>query len=229
MSNAEPLILLVEDYKPVLSTLRMVLEAQGYRVAGAGSGAEALRVMEEVQPDLIISDIIMPDMDGYAFYKAVRSPAVRSPAVRSPAVRSPAVRAHPEWESIPFMFLTARADEWTSMRARSLGVDCTITKPFRIADLLSAVGHQLERAARLDERRALERMLTLKPTEADVDRLLEYVCRNTEAEAPQLDSLWLCGQPTRWDLSLLRGDQLDALDAAAMCRPGSYPCPSPSA
>ena len=166
----------------------------------------------------------MPDMDGYAFYQAVRSPAVRSPAVRSPAVR-----AHPEWESIPFMFLTARADEWTSMRARSLGVDCTITKPFRIADLLSAVGHQLERAARLDERRALERMLTLKPTEADVDRLLEYVCRNTEAEAPQLDSLWLCGQPTRWDLSLLRDDQLEALDAAAVCRPGAcfgtYPCP----
>ena len=219
MSNAEALILLVEDYQPVLSTLRTVLEAQGYRVAGASSGAEALRMMEEIRPDLIISDIIMPDMDGYAFYQAVRSPAVRSPAPR----------ARPEWESIPFMFLTARADEWTSMRARSLGVDCTITKPFRIADLLSAVRRQLDRAARLAERRAFERRLTLRPTEADIDRLLDYAWKGAQAEAPQLDSLRLCGQPTRWDLSLLRGDQLDALDAAAMCRPGSYPCPCPSA
>lgn len=202
MRKAEERVLLVEDHALLLRILRMILEAEGYRVTGVSSGAEALRVMEKALPNLIISDIVMPGMDGYAFYKTIR--------------------ARPEWGSIPFMFLTARTDEWSSVRAKSLGVDCTITKPFLVENLLAVVRQHLAKAARLAERRALERMMTLKPTEADVDRLLEYAWTGAKAEAPQLDSLRLCSQPIRWDLSLLRSDQLEALDAAAVHRSGSY-------
>ena len=187
--------MLVEDHALLLSIFRTMLEADGYRVTGVSSGAKALLAMEKALPNLIISDIVMPGMDGYAFYETVHS--------------------RPEWRSIPSMFLTARADEWSFARAKSLGVDCTITKPFQVEDLLTAVRHQLTKAARLAERRALERMITLKPTEADIDMLLKYIWTGARAQAPQLDSLRLSGQAIRWDLSLLRGDQVEALDAVA--------------
>jgi CheY-like chemotaxis protein len=120
-------VLVVEDYRPLLAGIRGILEAEGYTVSAATDGVQALRVMEEdIHPDLIISDILMPRMDGYAFYEAIR--------------------ARPEWPFIPFIFLTVKAEEGDVLKGKTLGVEDYITKPFGPQELVVAVRAWLERA-----------------------------------------------------------------------------------
>ena len=189
-------ILVIEDHTPLLIALQGILETAGYTILAAVNGAEALEVMAEVRPDLIVSDIMMPQMDGYAIFEAVR--------------------ARPEWASIPFMFLTARTDKEHRLRAKDLGVGRYITKPFEVPVLLATIRDQLEESA-CTEAQALtgNGVPVIRPTEADIDKLLEYIWTGAKNAPPALDSIWLCGQPAEWDLSLLRNDQVEALEAAA--------------
>ncbi len=116
-------ILVVEDYQPMAAAIESILEINGYRASTAPNGVEALHVMEGLIPDLIIADILMPEMNGYAFYEAVRK-------------RS-------EWQAIPFIFLTSMAGREDIEKGRALGVESYITKPFDPEDLLEAVRAEL--------------------------------------------------------------------------------------
>ena len=119
-------ILVAEDYKPLLAGIRDILETEGYTVSIATDGVEALQIMERVRPDLIIADIMMPTMDGYALYEIVR--------------------ARPEWASIPVVFLTSKAEKEDLLRGKDAGVEGYITKPFDPETLLVTVRTLLERA-----------------------------------------------------------------------------------
>ncbi len=117
-------LLIVEDEQ----TLRRLLEhrlGRHYRVRTAADGKEALARVSEEPPDLIISDIMMPRMDGFALQEALQS--------------------NKDTRAIPFIFLTAKADEQTRRKGRRTGVDDYITKPFDIDQLLSRVERLLER------------------------------------------------------------------------------------
>jgi len=122
---AEPLIMVVEDDLALLEGIRELLELSGYRVLTASNGKKALNVLEGERPDLIISDIMMPEMDGYAFHTAVREIG--------------------RLTSIPFIFLTARGEKSDIRRGRSAGADDYITKPFDDEDLLAAIQGKLSR------------------------------------------------------------------------------------
>jgi signal transduction histidine kinase len=130
---AAEMILVVEDDAALLDGLRDMLELSGYRVVTARNGAQGLVALEQHQPDLIVSDINMPRMDGYQFYGQVR--------------------AHPEWVSLPFIFLTAKGEKADIRRGKMLGVDDYITKPFEEADLLVAVQAKLNRRNQLNAAR----------------------------------------------------------------------------
>ena len=121
----EQRILVAEDYEPILAGIRDVLEAEGYTVLTATDGAQALQMMEETRPDLIVADIMMPTMDGYALYDIVRT--------------------RPEWSSIPVVFLTSKAEKEDLLKGKNLGVDGYITKPFDPERLLTTVRTLLER------------------------------------------------------------------------------------
>jgi DNA-binding response OmpR family regulator len=112
-------ILVVEDHEPMLGAIESVLKMTGYAVSTAVNGVDALRTMEETQPDLLIVDILMPEMDGYALYQEVQE--------------------RPEWRSTPFIFLTSMAEREDIQKGRELGVDSYITKPFDPEELLAAV------------------------------------------------------------------------------------------
>ncbi|NND71674.1 MAG: SpoIIE family protein phosphatase [Rhodothermales bacterium] len=117
-------ILIVEDEH----TLRRLLEyrlSKQYDVRTASNGEEALARIEERAPDMIISDIMMPKMDGFALQNAVQSKK--------------------ETSAIPFIFLTAKADEQSRTKGLRTGVDDYITKPFDIEQLLKRVDRLLER------------------------------------------------------------------------------------
>ncbi len=121
-----PRILVVEDYQPIQNAIRDILEAEDYVVLTANDGLQALQVMEQVRPDLIIADIMMPRMDGYAYYEATR--------------------ARPEWVLIPFIFLTAKGAKDDMLKGKALGVEDYIIKPFNPQELLVAVRARLGRA-----------------------------------------------------------------------------------
>ncbi len=123
---AQHTILVVEDEH----TLRRLLEyrlGKHYRVLTASNGLEALERIEADLPDLIISDIMMPQMDGFALQAALQE--------------------RKETRAIPFIFLTAKADEQSRMRGMRTGVDDYITKPFDIEQLLVRVERLLERTS----------------------------------------------------------------------------------
>ena len=121
----KPLIMVVEDNLAMLDGLRDLLEIADYRVFTASGGEEALGLLDEIKPDLIISDIMMPGMDGYRFHSLVRE--------------------RPDLLTVPFIFLTARGEKADIRRGKELGVDDYITKPFDEEDLLVAVRSKLAR------------------------------------------------------------------------------------
>lgn len=119
-----PDILVVEDNK----TLRRLLEyrlGKHYSVRVAQDGEAALEMVEARAPDLIISDIMMPRMDGFALLAALRD--------------------QPEYAAIPFIFLTAKTDDLTRERGLKKGIDDFMTKPFDIDHLIKRVEQILQR------------------------------------------------------------------------------------
>ncbi|MBI3962478.1 MAG: response regulator [Deinococcus sp.] len=122
----KPQILVVEDEAVVRDLITEQLEEAGYRVLSAANGKEALSVLTWMVPDLILSDILMPEMDGYVLYKEVRS--------------------RPKLRTVPFIFLTALGEAPDVRLAKKKGVDDYLTKPFDHEDLLVAVEARIKRS-----------------------------------------------------------------------------------
>lgn len=125
----EEVILLVEDSDVLRQGLKSLLEQESYQVISGGNGVEALKKMEETTPDLILADILMPEMDGYELFEAVRS--------------------QPEWISIPFIFLTARRERKHILAGKRLGAEDYLLKPIAPEDLLTAIRSRLGRSHQL--------------------------------------------------------------------------------
>jgi len=119
-----PLILVVDDEEPLLKLLRVNLTADGYRVITASNGISALALLEEHKPDLILMDIIMPNMDGYQACSMIK---------RDKSTRS-----------IPVVMLTSLDYELNKKLAEEVGADGYITKPFTQKELLDTIGKFLE-------------------------------------------------------------------------------------
>lgn len=120
-----PAILVVEDEPQVQRFLRAGLDAQGYSVVEAATGADALRVAVQYVPELILLDLGLPDMDGLEVLKRVRA-----------------------WSRVPVIVLSARGQERAKVEALDAGADDYLTKPFGFAELLARVRVALRHAAR---------------------------------------------------------------------------------
>lgn len=116
-------ILVVDDEPHLVRAVRMYLELQGYIVYTAASGEEALRLVREKLPDLVILDVMMPGMDGFATLEEIRSAF-----------------------NIPVIMLTARGEEEQKVRGLALGADDYVTKPFSQRELLARIQAVLRRA-----------------------------------------------------------------------------------
>ena len=112
-------ILVVEDSPTQAERVRLLLEDRGYRVDVARNGREGLDIIRSTRPDLIISDVVMPDMDGYAFCQAVKS--------------------SPDTRRIPVVLLTERREPADILRGLERGADNFITKPFEDEHLLERI------------------------------------------------------------------------------------------
>ena len=115
-------IMVVDDEERLRSLLRTYLVQEGFRVITAGNGREALRLARQEKPDLIILDIMMPEMDGYEFMRAYKQNA-----------------------SAAVIMLTARVEETDSVLGLELGADDYVTKPFSPRVLMARVRAVLRR------------------------------------------------------------------------------------
>ncbi|MCP5099389.1 MAG: response regulator, partial [Chloroflexi bacterium] len=122
-------ILAVDDDQTILNSISFVLEMEGYDLVTVNDATKALHVMHESPPDLILSDIQMPIMNGYQFYESVRE--------------------NPEWVSIPFVFLSAMREQEDVRKGYNLGADHYLAKPFATEDLLITVRTRLQRSAEI--------------------------------------------------------------------------------
>ncbi len=120
-------ILLVEDNEDLRENASLVLNLEGYHVFPARDGLEALQMLlrGDCKPDLIVSDISMPNMDGYQFFEAIHK--------------------IPDLRVVPFIFLTARGSAHDIRFGKQLGVDDYLPKPFNADDFLIAVASKLKR------------------------------------------------------------------------------------
>ena len=117
-------ILIVDDRDDLLLILRRALEHQGYRVSQASGGEEALQTLAAEVPDLIVSDIAMPDLDGFELVQRVRGDH--------------------RLAGVPVIFLTAAASHETEARARACGVEGFMAKPCTSRRLLALVRGTLD-------------------------------------------------------------------------------------
>ncbi len=120
-------ILVVDDNDEVRQVIAQVLEIEGHNVQQAPDGKVAMHIMKLMTPELILSDIVMPDMDGIEFYKAVRH--------------------NPQWVAIPFIFLTGNGSPEAIQAGRELGVEDYLTKPIHANELVKIVNARLLRSA----------------------------------------------------------------------------------
>lgn len=121
-----PKVLIVEDSEETLELLKMASELEGYEVGCAGNGMEGLKKAKDFQPDIILLDIMMPDMDGYAMNKKLK--------------------ADPDLKDIPVCVLTAKAGLSTMFDAlTNTQVDAYFSKPFQLAQVLKKMAELVQK------------------------------------------------------------------------------------
>lgn len=125
MGELKERILIVEDDRQFRNLIEEQLKEVGYEVESATHGVEALKRMRSFLPDLIVADVMMPEMDGFEFCKRVRE--------------------HNEWVDIPFIFLSAHGDKIKMRTSREVGADEYLTKPIDLDDLFLAIRSRLDR------------------------------------------------------------------------------------
>ncbi|MFN8401580.1 MAG: response regulator transcription factor [Anaerolineales bacterium] len=118
-------ILIVDDERRMVSLLQSYLEQEGYRVLTAYNGREALEVARRENPDLVVLDIMMPEMNGYEFMSARRAES-----------------------DTPIIMLTAKVEDEDKIIGLELGADDYVTKPFKPRELMARVRNVLRRAGK---------------------------------------------------------------------------------
>jgi diguanylate cyclase len=151
-SNSFPMnkILVIEDNLQIQANIQQILEFEGFDVVTAPDGRIGLQAVKEHCPDLIICDIMMPELDGYEVVKALRQ--------------------DPLTIDIPFIFLTAKVDKLDLRQGMELGADDYLTKPFGAGELLRAVAVRLEKRAAVEQRYCSE----IQELESDLNYLLHH-------------------------------------------------------
>ena len=180
-------ILVIEDEEPLQVLLRYNLESEGYKVRYSAQGEDALYLINEEKPDLILLDWMLPGISGIEVCRLIR--------------------AKPEARDIPIIMLTARSEEAERVRGLATGADDYLVKPFSVPELLAriktilrrvnpdAVAEQLKAGDLVLDRKTRRvnrgvRDINLSPTEF---RLLEQLMKNpgrVYSRSQLLDTVW---------------------------------------
>jgi len=162
-------LLLVDDDPNLILLVKDYLEFRGYDVVTADNGRQALEILEQEDPDMIICDVMMPEMDGYTLVEQVRE--------------------NPKTNLIPFLFLSAKGHSADKVKGLNRGADVYMAKPFEPEELVAQVESSLKQASRLLPPRAISTEpifqnvpadVTLTPTELKVVQFVSQGMANRE-------------------------------------------------
>ena len=181
-------ILVVDDEALLVKGIRFNLQNEGYDVITGSDGLEAVQAVQEQQPDLVVLDVMMPNMDGLTACAKIR-----------------------EFSNIPIILLTAKADDMDKLIGFDHGADDYLTKPFNILELKARIRALLRRAGTVQEKQAPGNTLTIGSISLDLDArnayrsgvlvdltakefdVIEFLMRNPNrvySREALLDSIW---------------------------------------
>ncbi len=143
-------ILIIDDNEDIRENTAEILDMSGYKTITAENGKKGVELAIKEKPDLIVCDIMMPELDGYGVLHMLRK--------------------NPETQHIPFIFLTAKTERSDHRRGMEMGADDYITKPFEDIELLRAIEIRLNKLKVLDEKYAM--------SQSDISRFLKDI-KNT--------------------------------------------------
>jgi DNA-binding NarL/FixJ family response regulator len=169
-------ILVIEDEPEMLRNLTTILRLERFTPLPAENGRLGIELAKKEKPDLILCDVMMPELDGYGVIAALR--------------------AEPETVTIPFIFLTSKGEKPDIRAGMNLGADDYLTKPVAKADLLAAIRSRLERAVQ-------QAVPEFKPNFHSA-RPLEKALRLTPRVAETL--LWLAQGKTNGEIAIILGN-----------------------
>ena len=130
MSNG--LILVIEDEAALRKNISEIIEHYGFRVISASTGEEGIKLAEELIPKIIISDIMLPGIDGFEMFNRVKQ--------------------RPQLKRTAFIFLTAKSTRSDARAGMNMGADDYLTKPFTKEELINSVRTRFEKLSKLNER-----------------------------------------------------------------------------
>lgn len=125
-------ILIIEDQAPMRRNVALMLQMEGYETCVAENGRVGVEVARKEKPDLVLCDVMMPELDGYGVVQALRQ--------------------DPAFATTPFIFLTAKSDKGDVRIGMNFGADDYLTKPVVRDDLLAAVQTRLSRSGAIQQR-----------------------------------------------------------------------------
>ena len=167
MATRVQTVLVVEDETSIASFVALYLKNAGYRVQTAGTGQEALDALSHDRPDLVILDLMLPDIDGIEVCRRIR-----------------------RGSDLPILMLTARDEDVDKIIGLEVGADDYLTKPFNPRELVARVKSILRRAVP-ERREPQERQLTHGPLQIDAGRREVHVDGEEVQLAPkEFDLLW---------------------------------------
>ena len=168
--KAHKKLLLIDDDPNLILLVKDYLEFRGYNVVTAENGREALEVLDHNIPDMIICDVMMPEMDGYALVKHIRQ--------------------EPQTNNIPILFLSAKGQSQDRVKGLNEGADVYMVKPFEPEELVAQVESSLNQIKRLSKGRIMGKdggstiqvpnNVELTPTELKVVQLVAKGMANRE-------------------------------------------------
>ena len=144
-------ILVVDDEALLVKGIRFNLQNEGYEVITGSNGLEAVKLVQEQSPDLVVLDVMMPEMDGLTACGKIR-----------------------EFSDVPIIMLTAKTDDMDKLLGFDHGVDDYLTKPFNILELKARIRALLRRAAPAAEKKQITNTLAIGTISLDLDARNAY-------------------------------------------------------